>query len=508
MNRISPPLVATARAATAILIAITVLAAACTKPQPPKPSPGNLSGVNKWIYERMMSWYYWDEAVKRVPIPSASLPYNEFLSEMVVSASENGAQDNTENPPTRDGYFRNGERHYFSFISLVSGSATRAGTNKSLFGFSSRAVEVSPNRYNMFVSLVNPGSPAATAGLRRGTKIVQIGGQNITDAVFDNFAAAHGRNTGTLPTMTDSEGRTYDLTAAVIDETPILHHSVVTAPVSGKKVGYLVYNQFVGGPSGEETDRQYDNELITIFQGFKVAGVTEMVLDLRYNPGGDVTCCQLLTSLIGNVTTDQIFCQMLRRKDIANVNPGDPNPELMRFRRDGIDNGLKLNRLYVLATNSSASASEMVISALRGVLGNPASGADDPSVFHIGARTRGKNVGMDVVSRRIGRGSYELAVITFKIMNANGFCNYAGGFSPHLAVNEFQSIIENPDSGVIYDFGNPNERLLAAALAQIDGGTSAQAPFDTRWMDGDDEAMVSGMTFDPRTHNAIYYRDE
>jgi hypothetical protein len=500
-------------------IVVVLSVVSCTEqPQPtptPTPSPGRLrglSGINRWIYDRLYTWYYWDEALQAADVPDRALPYNQFLTALVRNAYNAGAQDAYDTPPTIDGFYLNGTRRFYSNIVRTGGTMTRTGSFEVTFGFSVRPVQVSPTQYYLVVTLVNAGSPAAAAGMTRGVKITKYAGQDINSSILIEFQRVLMLASGAMPTLTDSNGRTYNLTPAIVEVTPIIHHSVVTSP-RGTKVAYLVYNRFIRGSGGDPEDFEYDNELISIFREFKAAGATELVLDLRYNGGGDISCCQLLASLIGRVTTDMVFGQLLRNENIHNVYPAD-NPEVFYFRQDGIDNGLGLTRLYVLGTLRTASASEMIVSSLRGALGDPGRGLDDPSVFLIGATTNGKNVGMDVLTATIGGFNYEMAAITFKILNSNDFSNYAGGFAPNMAVNELQAVVDNPAAGVIYDFGNPSERLLAAALSRIDG-TAPVTPFASAApvapsatdgsaveMDWDYDEM-----YDPRRDGLRYYHD-
>jgi C-terminal processing protease CtpA/Prc len=214
-----------------------------------------------------------------------------------------------------------------------------------------------------------------------------------------------------------------------------------------------------------------------VFEGFKGAGAQEIVIDLRYNPGGYVNSCQVLTSLAGNVNRNMIFAKLKRNdgiRDFVQKQYGErlDNPQEINFYNEA--NSLKLNKIYVLATGDSASAAEMVINSLRGVLG-------DENVVHIGTTTNGKNVGMDLVEplddkgekRAIDGYNYEMWPITFKVLNAKDFCNYAGGVKPDHYVNEFYDALEHD---TLFDLGDPRERLLKAALTLIDGGKPSTDP--------------------------------
>jgi hypothetical protein len=260
---------------------------------------------------------------------------------------------------------------------------------------------------------------------------------------------------GTTLNFTDADDKEYNLTATNMKVSPIFHKEVLTT-AGGKKVAYLLYDQFnLGAKQGNKYE--FDEELRSTFGEFKTAGATELVLDLRYNPGGHVASCQSLSSLIGDVTTSQVFMKL---KYNASFTQG--NPEVLFFLNE--PNSLKLKTVYVLTTGSSASASESVINSLRGV---------DVNVVIIGADTIGKNMGMDLMETTIGKYRYEMRPITFKTLNAKNSCDFAGGFTPTIYKNELWDVLYKGGSGEILELGDPLERLLATALSAIDGNNPA-----------------------------------
>lgn len=433
-----------------------------------------LTGVNEWIFNKFMESYYWSDAARRADIPSNSLPYDQFLETLVLNAYAQGARDITENPYTIDGmYDYNGGKYTrrdnvcYSNITRTGGGRTRAGNMETLFGFNIASVSGvwpnDPDRLALLVLWVLPDSPADKAGIKRGTWIYTYNGKNIFNAdakVF--FDQLHNFTGGTTMSFTDKGSKSYRITATPTDNNPILDWKIITTTPGNKKVAYLVYNGFEPGAG-----REYDRQLRDIFVQFKKQGATDLVLDLRYNGGGSVESSRLLSSLAGDVNTTSIFTKLHRNPEFD----GD-NPEVMMFLDE--PGSLKLSNIYVLATGSTASASELVINSLRGVLGNTSDHKMNPAVTIIGERTNGKNVGMDGFAGTIDGSSYEMLPITFKSTNAVDFCDYAGGFMPNYNINEFYGVLRKGEE--LLQFGDPHERLLNAALTLIDGGTITPDP--------------------------------
>ncbi len=436
---------------------------------------GVLAGVNEWIYNGIRDWYYWQDAVAAATVPNAELDYDEFLIELLENAYTKGAKDNTENPPTIDGSYtyENGrftrkEGYVYSYIERRE-AGTRAWNASLTFGMDITAVSgVIPqdtDRNAILVIWVSPGGPADKAGLRRGMWIYRYNDKPIYDNdVMTLWNQLYDFQGGTTLNVTGRDGTAYSLVAENIIEDPLLHYEVITTE-GGKRVAYLMYNAFTPGD-----DYVFDDRMRDIFKGFKEAGATELVLDLRYNNGGAFSSSHLLSSLAGNVTENQVFANVMFNPKVAKANRWE-NPEVHHFLDEA--NGLKLPKIYVLATGQTASSSELVINSLRGVLG-------DEAVVLIGGRTQGKNVGttpvpVDGSGKMFGAYGYVIWPITFKTSNARGFAGYAGGFAPTFEKNEFWAI-QNVRNAELYDFGDPRERLLKAALEHIDTGTVTADP--------------------------------
>jgi carboxyl-terminal processing protease len=238
-------------------------------------------------------------------------------------------------------------------------------------------------------------------------------------------------------TIKDAGGvvKTFSATSASYALTPVLVTKVLTAP-NGAKVGYLAYQEFINSSA---------SALANAFNTFRAAGVTELVVDLRYNGGGSVTTARNLASLIGGAGLDgQIFAGLRfnAKNSGSNVNyvfTSSANT-LLTPPLEG------LGRVFVIASSGTASASELVINSLKPFR----------DVITIGSSTFGKPYGF--VPRDACGITY--SAVNFDSVNAQGVGGYTGGLPATCAMSD--------DLGKA--LGDPSERRLAAALSYIQTG--------------------------------------
>ena len=176
---------------------------------------------------------------------------------------------------------------------------------------------------------------------------------------------------------------------------------------------------------------------------------------MRYNPGGYTVTCRLLASLIvRNDCLGKTYSQSKYNADKQKTSYGILTET---FDTEVAAMNIDMQRVYVLATDRTASAAENIINSLRGA---------DMQVIHIGTRTEGKNVGMTLFEKYGLDGyDYEFWPVTFKIYNAKGESDFGDGFTPDYNIDEWSAEYYSDWK----ELGQSDEILTAAAISLISG---------------------------------------
>jgi TatD DNase family protein len=219
---------------------------------------------------------------------------------------------------------------------------------------------------------------------------------------------------------------------------PLIKDTILSLPQH--TVAYLFYNRFDPG-----TDDDYDNLLRATFRRFKDAHTSDCILDLRYNGGGFLSSCQLLTSLLAPASAlGKPFLSLA-----YNDKRQQQNHTMYFLPASSLsDTNLDLNRLFVLIGSNTASASEALINALIPYLSRQ-------NITLIGQTSIGKTVGSSSYGDNQTYG-YTLHPITFSISNAHGNADYSHGFLPDYPISL--------PSYILYPLGDPRDPLIAKAL--------------------------------------------
>lgn len=302
---------------------------------------------------------------------------------------------------------------------------------------------------SIYVTYSDTASPAANKGIKRGAKIIAIDGVSVATGDGNSLIAA------LYPSQINAvhEFEIQDVGAVTSRKVTLESASLPTDSVSvaktiehnGSKVGYIQFNTFI--PDAQD-------KWVSAINTLNSDGVTDLVVDMRYNGGGYIAvAAQVGYMIAGANTTNKVFYQ-----DVANSK--SPKEDPWGFLDTGLYGlnkfltlpTLNLQRVYVLSTRGTCSASELVINSLRGI---------GVSVYLIGDTTCGKPYGF-LPQPNCGTTYY---TIQFKAVNAKGFGEYSDGFIPSSTDNNLDRVKGCKVSDDLnHELGDPQEALLATAL--------------------------------------------
>ena len=398
--------------------------------------------LNEYMDKYLKEHYLFKEEYNTLDVDYASVSYDNFLSTYLLPM-----KTNIEDGGTYRAFSVNaGKRYIYSYIMETGSSRTRANTRATSVvgsGLGTFFSSYMPDKttIGLAIGYVYLESPAEKAGLRRGDVIVAVNGTTLNKSNYQQYMStlfyAGGGETfkiGYRRKIFDENRGGYDLvdgtttlTTGSYNNSPILNSMFIKDKKENKfNIGYLVYLGF---------DLNFEEDLKYVIQQFKTEGITDLILDLRFNNGGSVELARYLAaSIAGTSHRSNVFMRMQRNSGAD---------EYIRFG-DGDD--LNLKSVRIICSEETASASELIISGLRGI---------DFPVKLFGSRTEGKNVGMEVQEYKYGNKYYEFAPITFRSFNAKDWGDYADGIDPDVMLNNQNSSYEDDIDNVFpYAFGD------------------------------------------------------
>jgi C-terminal processing protease CtpA/Prc len=388
----------------------------------------------------------------------------DALSQYAINPNTNAPYEYSANNPGTAKY---------SFIDDGSVSAALNGT-KGDFGFDLQYNQVNDLR----IEYVYPGSPAGLAGIKRSDEITSINGS--TNISYDapgygsgtstnlNFVSNAVYNSSTITmALTRTDGSTYNvsLNTGNYSVNPVLKDTILTE-TSGNKLGYIVFNSFV-------SDAVADPIINPIFANFAAQGISDLVVDLRYNGGGYVSTAEHIDNLIvppgksGTLMYNTYYnSNLVAGKDPLLHNQwrsGSPDynysqldfsvaGNAVNFAKSG---SLNINRVFFIITGQTASASELTINNLR----------PEMDVQFVGEQSYGKPVGFFDIDIN----KYIMFTPEFSVQNSANQGGYYAGFTPgtggYPGVNDYDDLTKN--------WGDPSEGLLSDILKYVNTGTYA-----------------------------------
>lgn len=416
-------------------------------------------------------------------VPAATQKVNQFALDVLQDVYLWSSEIPTVNVKTEADPISMVERikysadHWTTLTDDVAGLNDNFAGEGTSFGYSLGVYLFSDSETDCFavVQFVYPGTPAEKAGLKRGDIIQQMNKANITTSnytdLFYSSSIVLGMATlsGTVISLND---KTISLTAVDMYQDPVNIYKVIYAGTH--RVGYLFYTDYV---------LKSHDKLLEVFKSFKDAGVTDVVLDLRYNGGGYSLTAQLLSSMLAPkdivASGDNIYLKQTWNDTYSKYweSKGEDLNEYFKYSfsyedeegksktlsvKDANLNGINL---YVLVSGGTASASEATITGLLPYM----------SVKTIGEQTAGKYCGGIVFTPDMVYKSPDKALDNWGIYAMVYRYSDKKGETPCMP-NGFKPTYEVADDifgGHV--FGDEAEPLLAKALEVITGNVSASA---------------------------------
>lgn len=391
-----------------VFFSLSVIFSACNKEEPPV----ILNEENESFYNDLMKeWYYWTDEMPEIN-PSSFANLHEVLEAVRYK------------PLDRWSFIADWEEFY-TYISNTEFVGYGAG-----FAWD--------NSGNLRISHIYNNVPMYEEGIRRGWILEQVNGTVMNPSVSISSLLGEdqvGVSNDFVFINPSGEQVNVTLQKEVLAVNTVLHHEVVEQ--EGMKVGYLVLQNFSGSTQGE---------LEEVFQDFSEEQIDDLILDLRYNGGGLTSIALQLSSLIaGTDLAGEPFA-----KYYYNAYQQERNKTEYLSEEP---NSLGLDRLVVITTGASASASEMVINGLRPYI----------DVYVVGADTYGKPMGADVL--RFNE-VWAVAPITINVKNADDEGEFFDGIPADIPAADNLTV----------DFGDPQEDSFQQAMAFITSGITKSEP--------------------------------
>ena len=411
----------------------TVVVPPPTSSPPAAPAACSLRDRQDWALAQLQEWYLFPDLLATNVNPDSYTTVQAYIDALVAPARA-----------------QNKDRIFTYMVSLSEHEALLNSGSSGGFGF---RLSTDAGAGRVFVSESFEGTPALNANIDRGTEILAIGTSVSDLRTVSSIIATEGTagvsnalgpstlGLSRLFRVRDPNGTTRDvtLTRASYTVDPVSdRYGALILNDNGKKVGYLNFRTFIGAPA--------EADLRAAFAQFRGQGITEVIVDLRYNGGGLVATALLLSNLLmGNRSAPDTILNRTYRASKAGLNATHffaPQPQ-----------SIAATKIAFIGTGSTASSSEIVMNAALPYLGANAA--------LIGSNTFGKPVGQAYLNRAAC--DDRLIALAFAFKNANNQGDYFSG----LASN-FQSTCR-ADDDFLRPLGDPQEGMIRTALDFLAG---------------------------------------
>ena len=379
-----------------------------------------------WMYETMQQEYlYYQDMPEENKLDFFKKP-SEFLSSVVSQKDKKSGST-------------------FSHIDSVY-VTSRAASQTPTFGFEGSMVRASNGSYGIRVLYVQENSPAKEVGLERGSLIIAANNKKINSSDLFYITAPEEAYLFTLGKFNETGFdtlQTVQMPAPRIVENENLYKWNIFE-VNGKNEAYILYNEF-----GDNDTQNLSN----MFSQLSGQTINDIVLDLRYNPGGYVNTAQLISTnlapqeAIGNVFLKMTHNDKINRTDILNFEPG-----LLAGAAS-----LNYENLYIITSGNTASASEIVINCLKPYMAG--------RLIQVGTATFGKNVAQQLYTDEVQAPMLEFWLTNSLLSNAEDNSDYyTNGLLPDYEISENLK-------GELGELGTAQDSLMIPILKHIETGS-------------------------------------
>ena len=377
--------------------------------------------INTFTKDKMTDQYFWADEVRNKEIDPESNP-EEYFATMKYPEDHWSHITNTK-----------GE-----------GEIADASGYESGFGYNLNLWEKEGYIF-ADINFVYPNSPAARAGLKRGDLITHINGERITTENYTNLYYASRLSISLSEDEISEPYATKELISQTYMIDPILDYGLI--PVEDQRIGYLIYTDFIY--HGTSSLQQLNNA----FQALKAENIDEFILDLRYNQGGYIFAVRQLCSLLAPeeaVENEELLIHKIWNNTYQAKYTDTPSQLEERFDKSV---PVDLKRVWVITSNLTASAAEMLISALSPYM----------EVNVIGDTTMGKNMGGIIYTPNDkDLQDWNIMLISTEYRNSLGE-SVKDGIPPMFSISE--------QFHHQHQLGDKEEPLLAATLQLITQNT-------------------------------------
>ncbi len=397
-----------------ITIIVTLIFSSCKKAVEPPANTGLTDAMARdSLYYLMRQWYYWYDLMPNVTKGNYKDPY-ELMDAMRYKSLDKWSF----------------VADYNEFIAEMEGTFVGHGIRIGL-----------DDALKARIAMIYSKSPLYISGVRRGWIVKSVNGYDIAKIIQDGDATAYNNalgpsTAGITNTFIFQRPNGSDTTISSTKSSFTVNSVLLydTLHLSTGVTGHLVFESFIQ-PSTEE--------LLTAFRYFEANNVKDLILDLRYNSGGYLYVAQDLASkIVGRsaFNANSVFAML------SYNNKNQDQNVTYRFTDPQVN--LSFNRLIVITTRLTASASEAVMNGLKPYM----------NVIGIGDTTTGKPVGMN--GWTVGS-KYFFWPVTFKMVNSNNAGDYFGGIAPAEIVSD----------DITHDFNDRNELCLKEAIHYLETGS-------------------------------------